>query len=261
MFFMRRFRLVLQYDGTDFAGWQSQAQGERTIQDTLADAIQAVTGLYIRPAAAGRTDAGVHALGQVAAFSAPWGHGPDALLRALNAHLPRDIRVVETNETTEDFDARRGARGKRYRYLIMNGPTALPFSRAYSWLVPQPLDVAAMRRGAKVLVGRHDFSSFRASGCTAKNPVRTLRTLTVLHDEKTHFFGLSLPGPLITIVVEGDAFLRHMVRAIAGTLVDVGRGRISSGSLAAILADRDRNAAGPTAPPEGLFLETVFYDE
>jgi tRNA pseudouridine38-40 synthase len=246
---MPTFRLVLEYDGTEFAGWQSQAQGECTVQGTLAAALAEIAGGPVRVAGAGRTDAGVHAEGQVAAVAFETRLDAETLLRALNAHLPRDLAVVACAPAPDGFDPRREATGKLYRYAVWNAPVASPLRRRRFHHVPGPLDVAAMKDGAAHLVGRHDFASFQAAGSAITETVRTLHRVELAGEA----------GGELTFHVEGDGFLRHMVRNLVGTLLEIGAGRRPAGSLAALLAARDRTQAGPTAPARGLTLVRVDY--
>ena len=199
---------------------------------------------------AGRTDAGVHALGQVASVELTATHDTATLVRALNAQLPADVRVLRIDEAAADFHARFKARSKTYRYRIRNAPIADPFQRAYEWHVPEPLDLAAMREAAGALVGEHDFASFQSVGTEMSSTVRTMTRAELLDVEE---------GRLV-FEVAGNGFLRHMVRAMVGTLVEVGRGRRQPGTLPELLASRRRAEAGATAPPQGLFLVAVDYD-
>ena len=246
---MPTFRLTLEYDGTDFAGWQSQRQGERTVQDTLAAALAEIAGQPVRVLGAGRTDAGVHAEGQVAAAAFATRLDAGTLARALNAKLPADLTVVGASLAADGFDPRREARGKLYRYALWNGSAPSPLRRRRFHHVREPLDVAAMASAATALVGRHDFASFRAAGSPAAATTRTLERAAVEGEARGE----------IRFELEGDGFLRHMVRNIVGTLLEVGLGRRASGSLPALLAARDRGAAGPTAPACGLTLVRVDY--
>lgn len=246
-----RLRLVLEYDGTEFAGWQVQAGGERTVQGVLAEALRRVCGAEAEVVGAGRTDAGVHALGQVAGVRVETRLAPGELLRALNAVLPRDVAVREAEEAPEGWHPRHGARAKLYRYAIWNGRVRSPCRERFSHFVPRPLDVPAMAAAAATLVGRHDFRSFQAAGSGVEDAVRTL-------------LGASVSGGAggeVLIELDGDGFLRHMVRNVAGTLLQVGLGRRPAGSLPALLEARDRRLAGPTAPARGLTLVRVRYDE
>ena len=246
---MRNIKLVLSYDGTDFNGWQTQP-GFRTVQDTLEKAIATLTGEErVRVNASGRTDAGVHAVGQVVNLFSNSTHLPDVLVRAINAHLPPDVVVREAADVPQAFDANRDAKHKLYRYIIHDGPVPDPFLRRYCCHSRHPLDVAAMRRAAEPLKGRHDFHSFETDWPNRMSSVRTVTQLSV-----NRF------GDYIWIDVEADGFLYNMVRAIAGTLINVGRGYWPAAQVAAILKAEDRTQAGPTAPAQGLFLVRVSYD-
>ena len=246
---MRNFKLLLSYDGTDFQGWQTQP-GYRTVQETLETALCKLTGeARIRVYASGRTDAGVHAVGQVANFYSAM-HVPFfKLLGAINAHLPDDIVVRSVEEAPAAFDANRDALRKLYRYVIHDGPVPSPFLRKYACLSKVPLDAAAMARAAEVLKGCHDFHSFETDWPNRTSSVRTITHLAV-----------NRAGEYIWIDVEADGFLYNMVRAIAGTLMQVGRGHWPEAKVAEILAAEDRTQAGPNAPPQGLFLMRVTYE-
>jgi tRNA pseudouridine38-40 synthase len=249
---VRTIKLILAYDGTAYAGWQVQA-GDRTVQEALETALAKVTGEPIRVTASGRTDAGVHALGQVVAFRTASRLPPEVLRRALNAELPRDVAVLEAAEAPEGFHATLHARRKRYRYVIDNGPVRDVFCRHYAWHYPAPLDAAAMHRAAQCLVGCHDFSSFQTSGSPRKTSVRTIYGITISRGNAPNY-------GRITVEVEADGFLYNMVRAIVGSLVRIGRGARPEAWLATVLAAADRRVAGPTAPPQGLFLVDVQYE-
>ena len=250
---MPHLKLTLAYDGTGLVGWQRQASGT-SVQGLLEEALAHLEGGPVVVSGAGRTDAGVHALGQVASVSLSRPIAPLAVLRAVNVRLPPAVRVVDVQEVGPDFHARFRATAKRYRYRIWNGPVVSPFERAYVWHVPWPvLDIEAMRAGAARLVGTHDFAAFQGAGGDVETSVRTLWSSAVEARE------LDAGSRLITYEVRGEGFLRHMVRAIAGTLVEVGRGRRTPGSLDEVLASRQRGAAGRTAPPGGLFLVAVEY--
>lgn len=246
---MRTLKLTLTYDGTRFVGWQRQASGE-SVQGLLEEALSRFEGRPVTVHGAGRTDAGVHALGQVASVTMAAVHDAQTLARALNAQLPPDLRVVGVEEVPSDFHARFSARGKTYRYQLRTGPWVSPFERAYVWHVRGRLDVAAMQEAAGRLVGRHDFAAFRSVGAENDDTVRTLTGSALMSPE---------PGAL-TYEVTGDGFLRHMVRAIVGTLVEVGRGWRHAGAIPALLAGGSRGEAGATAPAHGLFLVRVDYD-
>jgi tRNA pseudouridine38-40 synthase len=243
------FRLTLEYDGTDFDGWQVQAGGRRTVQGSLEAGIEKVTGLSVRVEGSGRTDAGVHAWGQVASAQLETPLNAGSLQRALNGVLPRDITVVESAEAPPDFRARRDARSKLYCYRFWNGATLSPLRARFSSWVPPALDLVAMQQAALALSGRHDFASFQAAGSTVVHTLRTLSRLELRGEARGE----------IDLLAEGNGFLRHMVRNIAGTLVEVGLGRRCADSMPALLAARDRCRAGPTAPAAGLALVRVHY--
>ena len=255
---MRHIKLLIEYDGTDYQGWQTQRSGN-TVQDILKDNIFSITGEHVRLTGASRTDAGVHALGQVAAFATHSGLPVDTISRALNANLPQDIRVLSSEETESDFHPRYNALKKSYFYIIAvkTGPSA--FLYRYLWDVKTKLDVEAMIKAAGILEGKHDFSSFRGSGCSAKTTVREICSLEISRHRKISFMSAAVKGDFIKIRIEANAFLRHMARNIVGTLVEIGRGRISPETIKEILKSCDRKKAGPTAPSKGLFLEKIIY--
>jgi tRNA pseudouridine38-40 synthase len=244
---MRNIKLILSYDGTDFNGWQTQP-GRRTVQETLEKAIAALTGRPARANASGRTDTGVHAVGQVVNFYSDTSLAPEVLVRALNAHLPSDVVAKEATDVPQAFDANRDARRKLYRYVIHDGAVPDLFLRRYCCRSRRPLDAAAMRRAAEPLVGRHDFRCFETDWPNRMSSVRTITHLAV-----------SRMGDWVWLDVEADGFLYNMVRAIAGTLMNVGRGYWPEGQVATILEAGDRTLAGPTAPAAGLFLMRVTY--
>jgi tRNA pseudouridine38-40 synthase len=243
----RNLKLTIAYDGTRFVGWQRQAHGE-SIQALLEEALSRLEGAAVTVHGAGRTDAGVHAEGQVASACVTFAHDASTIVRAVNAHLPPEIRVIAVGEAPAEFHARFSAKRKSYRYTIANTAVMSPFVRAFAWHVPEPLDLSAMRAAAAALVGTHDFSSFQSTGGDAATSVRTLTRSELIESEG-----------LLAYEVDGDGFLRHMVRAIVGTLVEVGRGRRSAGDIEALLAARARSQAGATAPPHGLTLVKVEY--
>jgi tRNA pseudouridine38-40 synthase len=246
---MRNQKLTLSYDGTDFNGWQTQP-GYRTVQETLEAAIAAVTGQKrVRANASGRTDAGVHAVGQVVNCYSDTHLPPDVFLRAVNAHLPADVAITAAADAPQAFDANRDARRKLYRYVIHDGPVPSPFLRRYACQSRHRLDAAAMRRAAEPLKGRHDFHSFETDWPNRMSSVRTITHLAV-----------SRFGDWLWLDVEADGFLYNMVRAIAGTLMNVGRGYWPEDKVAEILAAEDRAQAGPTAPAQGLFLMRLTYE-
>ena len=247
----RHLLLLLQYDGTAYSGWQYQLDVP-TVQAALEAAILKLTGETIRAMASSRLDAGVHARGLPVAFWTDSTIPIHGFERGLNAYLPRDVAVLEVVELSTEFSVRRAAQGKIYRYYIWNGPTRAPLLDGRSWFVRTPLDAPAMARAGAALVGEHDFSAYRASNCQAKHPIRRLERVTVTTAEAD--------DRRVTITVAGNAFLQHMIRIIAGTLVEVGRGREAESFAADALESRDRTRAGPTAPALGLLLDRVLYD-
>jgi tRNA pseudouridine38-40 synthase len=283
---MSWFKLTLAYDGTDFSGWQWQP-GRRTVQAEVERAWQEITGESVRVTAAGRTDAGVHALGQIVGIESATRIEPAQLVLALNAKLPEDIAVRGVEPAPEGFHATTDARRKRYRYTIYNDYRRPVFWRRCAWHLPTPLDVQAMHAAAQHLVGTHDFESFQSAGSERESTVRTLFAADVYShtpDHASHAESPSAPGAserfsqpqltwrnptpipgveesaaLIAIEVEGDGFLYNMVRSIAGTLVEVGRGKRDPAWVAKVLAARERTQAGQTAPPHGLTLLWVAY--
>jgi len=255
---MRTLKLTLSYDGTRLVGWQRQAAGD-SVQGVLEDALARFEGRPVTVHGAGRTDAGVHALGQVASAEVSFAHDVSTLTRALNAQLPEDVRVLSVEEAAPGFHARFDARAKTYRYCIRNGALSSPFERAFVWHVPQPLDVDAMRQAASRLLGRHDFSAFRSIGTDVPDAMRSLH-VSDMAEVPGAVPWLGDGGALLTYEVSGDGFLRHMVRAIVGTLVEVGRGWRDPAQMDVLLQSKDRARAGATAPPQGLFLVRVVYD-
>jgi tRNA pseudouridine38-40 synthase len=245
----RTYRLILEYDGADFAGWQVQPGAQRTVQGTLEEALARVTGERVRVIGAGRTDAGVHALAQVASVRLDTGLAPERLHAALNGVLPEDVAVLDVAVMPDDFHAQYSARSKLYRYRVWNGPTRAPLLRARTLCLSRPLDLAAMREAACDLVGTHDFAAFQAAGSSAQTSIRTLSRLEVAGEA----------GAAVELWVEGSGFLRHMVRNLAGTLIEVGTGRRAATSMPTLLASRSRALAGPTAPARALSLVRVDY--
>jgi tRNA pseudouridine38-40 synthase len=244
---MRNFKFTLSYDGTEFNGWQTQP-GFRTVQSELERAIAAVIGAPAHANASGRTDAGVHAVGQVVNFHADTRLNPETLQRAVNANLPDDVVVRQAEDVHQAFDANRDAVRKLYRYVIRDNPIPDPFLRRHAYWIRQQLDAQEMARAAQSLVGQHDFHSFESEWPNRASSVRTITHLSV-----------NRAGESIWIDVEADGFLYNMVRAIAGTLINVGRGFWPESKVADILAAEDRKVAGPTAPACGLFLMRVTY--
>jgi len=249
---MRCIRLTLAYDGTEYFGWQSQARG-RTIQGVVEDAIERITGTRSKVLASGRTDAGVHALGQVAAFRTECQLTTETFIKALNAILPDDIAILAAEDVPSCFHPIRDARRKRYRYFIYDDPRRPVFFRRFVWHCPRRLDAERMGQAARSLLGKHDFAAFETSGAKRKTSVRSVYELQVARP-------LSELPSLMTIDIEADGFLYNMVRNIVGNLVEIGRGARSVEWLKEVLASRDRRLAGPTAPPQGLFLVSVTYD-
>ena len=243
----RKLKLAVEYDGTDFAGWQRQT-GQRTVQGTLEDAVRELLGETTEVRGAGRTDAGVHADGQVASLALGSRIPAGGFLRGINSILPGDVAVVDVTEVDATFDARFSARGKVYRYRIWNHFVRSPRQARGSWHCRAPLDLEAMRAAARVLVGEHDFRGFRAADCDRRNTVRVIRR-----------FELGRQGALVELEVEATAFLKNMVRILVGTLADVGRGKRDVAAVVRALETGDRSAGGVTAPPQGLTLARVIY--
>jgi len=243
-----RYRLTIEYDGRPFVGWQRQANGP-SVQGALEEAVRALTGEEATVHGAGRTDAGVHALGQVAHLDLDRAFPAERLADALDAHLrPVPVAVLAAALAPEGFHARFSARGRRYLYRIVNRRAALALDRGRAWHLRRPLDLAAMQAAATHLVGTHDFTTFRAAECQAKSPVRTLDRLDV-----------SAEGEEVRIVAEARSFLHHQVRGMVGSLAKVGAGMWRPEDVRAALLARDRRACGPLAPPDGLYLVAVDY--
>lgn len=271
---MRNILLILEYEGTNYHGWQMQ-KNALSIQSVVESALETILREPVRVTASGRTDAGVHALNQPVNFRTNCDIEPERLLGGLNAILSDDIVAKFAREVPEDFDARRSAKSKRYRYVILNRKTPSALDRHRCWHIRRKLDVDRMAQGAKMLVGEHDFSSFRASGCGAKHPVRKVLSVSFFRGESPRaacpqIVSFSSPqggkeedllrsDDYILFEIEAHAFLKQMVRNIVGTLVDLGSGKIGVDEFRAILEARDRKRGGVTAPPEGLFLQEVRY--
>lgn len=247
---MPRYRLIVEYDGGALVGWQRQRNG-LSVQEVLETAVERYCGRPVAVHGAGRTDAGVHALGQVAHLDLPRAAEPEIIRNALNFHIkPHAVAVLDAALASDRFDARRSARGRLYRYRILNRRAPAVLERGRVWHVGTPLNAPAMHRAAQHLVGRHDFTSFRDSLCQAKSPVKTLDRLDVTsHGDEIH------------IEAHARSFLHHQVRNMVGTLKLVGAGKWQVADVATALAACDRRAGGPTAPPEGLYLVAVLYEE
>jgi tRNA pseudouridine38-40 synthase len=245
---MPRYKLTIEYDGTPFRGWQVQ-NDDLTVQGALQAAARALSGEDVLVYGAGRTDAGVHALGQVAHLDLTKAFRADQVRDGLNAHLrPHPIGVLAVEIVDQSFEARFSAIRRHYRYRIVNRRADLAIDLGRAWRVPKPLDTGEMHRAAQCLVGKHDFTTFRAMECQAKSPEKTLEALEVARD-----------GENVTVTTSARSFLHHQVRSMVGSLVWVGEGRWSAGDLKAALEARDRAACGPVAPPEGLYLVRVDY--
>ena len=249
---MRNIKLVLAYDGTEFAGWQTQPDAA-TIQGTLAQAIEKLTGERVLPQGSGRTDAGVHAMAQVATFSTDSSIPTENFLKALNSNLPSSIRVLEVSEVSTAFHARKSAIGKTYRYRMYRGPVCPPFLARYVWHYPYPLDESAMAEAAGMVVGEHDFTSFAAVDPERgrDEAVSNVRTISASEWDRD--------GEEFIYTVHGSGFLHHMVRNFVGTFLLVGKGTIQPAEITRILEARSRAAAGATAPASGLYLVSVDY--
>ena len=250
---MRVFKITVSYDGTDFSGFQRQANA-RSVQAELELALTAIEGKHVTVAGAGRTDAGVHALGQVASFKLTNTIAEHDLFRALNAKLPADVRVLSAEVAPPGFNARFSARSKVYRYRISNTRVMSPFQRRFAWHVSRTLDLDAMNDGARELLGEHDFACFQAKGGKIRSSIRTMTRSEWTEEPVTG------GGRLLIYEAAGTGFLKYMVRTVVGTLVAVGDRRRSAASIRDLLASRSRAAAGPTAPPSGLYLVRVDYD-
>ena len=245
---LHNIKLVLAYDGSRYHGWQRQPHGI-TIQEVIEEKIQMMAGDAVTLIASGRTDAGVHAVNQVCHFKTRSQIEPTALKKGLNSLLPDDILVVKAEYVSPDFHARYDAKTKTYEYRILNREEPDIFQRQHVWHIRRPLDVEEMRNCMNLLAGTHDFSSFKSSGSGNMNPVRSVLNAGIYGPEEG----------LLRVVIEADGFLRHMVRNIVGTLVEVGFGKINSTGFKEIMESRDRSLAGVKAPPQGLFLVKVRY--
>jgi tRNA pseudouridine38-40 synthase len=268
----RTFKVTLSYEGTDFAGFQRQSNA-RSVQQVLEEALAPIEGTAVVVHGAGRTDSGVHALGQVASFSItnpiPAGDLKQALNATFNANGAGDVRVLSVEQAPDDFNARFFARAKLYRYRIVNGELISPFERRFAWHVARPLDLEAMRAAARALVGQHDFAAFQAAGGDVKTSVRTVTLSEWIASTRSARSGQAPSARyarsgqddgLLTYEIAGNGFLKYMVRSIVGTLVEIGYGRRDVNSIAELLKSGERSKIGQTAPPHGLYLVRVDYD-
>ena len=247
-------KLAVAYDGTAYAGWQTQPNGT-TIQFVMEQALGRLVNEPVRLRAAGRTDAGVHAREQVADFCDSGKRDLETIVRGGNAFLPEDIRILSAREAPREFNARGDAKEKEYRYFLHLSRRASPFLSRYTWRIEQPVDIGAVREALSHLLGEHDFTSFRGQGCAAETTVRRILRADVARCDGAALSGLDL----CSINIVGSGFLRHMVRNIVGTVIDAGLGKYPPGRIAQILEKRDRTEAGVTAPARGLFLWEVRY--
>lgn len=277
-------KLLIEYDGTGYHGWQRQAN-LLTVQEVLEDVLGSITKQTLKVTGASRTDAGVHALGQAVTFNTNLQINETSWVKAINSLLPHDIRIKKAEYVPAEFNARFSAKGKTYQYSILNAEQMSPFIRNYSWHIKRPLNISAMKEAAGYLLGTHDFSSFRSSGCSAKSPVRTLEKIEITGEhgailrqaqDDRHGVMVSLSNhkgqrttvtkhvfsaaPIILLTFEARSFLQHMVRNIVGTLVEVGKGRFKPTDVKSILEKKDRRHAGRIAPSQGLFLVEIRYE-
>lgn len=244
---MRTIKLTISYDGTNYAGWQRQPNG-LAVQQVMEEALAKILGAPAKVYSSGRTDAGVHAEGMVAAFRTAGKMPLSAFSYGLNSHLPPDIAVRAAEEALPEFDPRRDAKGKHYRYTILNTPRRLPLCRLYAWHLKSDLDLAAMQEAAGHMTGEKDFAAFRTSGCAARTTIRNVFSVDVLRE-----------GEFLRIDVKGSGFLRNMVRIMVGTLVEVGRGKIRPDAIPAMFSLENGMTAGMTAPAHGLCLVEVYF--
>jgi len=254
---MRIVKLTISYKGTNYVGWQRQPVGD-SIQQKLEDAISRILSHDLSITGAGRTDAGVHAVGQVAHFQTDSDVSCDGIRRGANSMLPPDISVVDASDATEGFHAKNSAKGKIYLYRIYVSSNRLPLEDPFAWHISTRLDLEAMREGAEKLVGRHDFESFRATGCCAKSSVRTINRIEIRRPSGFPFSDYS-GVQFADLIFEGEGFLRHMVRNMTGALVEVGRGRMTPDDIARILLQKNRQERFECAPARGLCLVKVIY--
>ncbi|MCX7903673.1 MAG: tRNA pseudouridine(38-40) synthase TruA [Caloramator sp.] len=244
---MKNIKIVIEYDGTRYCGWQRQKNGV-SIQETIEGAIEKVTGEKIEIIGSSRTDAGVHAKGQVANFYTSSSIPSEKICYAINSFLPDDIVILSSEEVPQDFHSRYNSKGKRYSYTILNRRMPSALLKNYSAHIPYELNFEDMIRASRYFLGEHDFSAFKSTGSSVKGSVRNIRGLDLIKDED-----------IIKMYIEANGFLYNMVRIIAGTLIEVGRGRIKPDDIPLIIESKDRKKAGPTAPAQGLCLEKVYY--
>jgi tRNA pseudouridine38-40 synthase len=252
--------VLISYLGGSFSGWQRQP-GLTSVQETIEKAVAQLTGESTSVVGSGRTDAGVHALGQVAHFvlrKKNW--DPSIVQRGLNGILPKTIQIIEAQRVALEFHAQRSALKKQYSYYFQQGPTALPSLEPYSWWIRKSLDLAAMTEGLEILRGEHDFKAFQASGSKPGSTVRTILEAQVIYEPSQNFLPIHQVG-MVRVRIVGTGFLKQMVRGIAGTLLQVGEGRRSPQCFQSILDSKDRGQVGPTAPPRALWLEQVWYPD
>jgi tRNA pseudouridine38-40 synthase len=256
----RMLKLTVAYDGTAYVGWQRQAVGT-SIQGVIEEAMARIEGHEVTVTGAGRTDAGVHALGQVASVRVTSTLACASYVRALNATLPEDVRVRRVEEMPDTFHARFDVRHKTYRYRLLHAPIASPFDLRYAWHVTYPLDLDAMRTALASCVGQHDFAAFQAVGGVVSSTIRTIHAATLDSTPPGDAWPQApdADSRLLTLTLTGDGFLRHMVRILTGTLLEIGRARWPPTEISRLLTTQDRTQAGPTAPPQGLFLVEVAY--
>jgi tRNA pseudouridine38-40 synthase len=248
------FKLLIQYDGTDFHGWQVQ-ENQRTVQGELQRVLSLLENAEVHVNGSGRTDAGVHAEGQVASVKMSRKFTPEKLRNAMNGNLWRDVRILNVEKVADDFHARFSARGKTYVYRVVNAPVMSPFWARYAHHESRPLDVGRMNETARIFLGEHDWTAFSSAQSDSENKVRTITEFTV----ESHWDARA-KGSLIEFRITGEGFLRYMVRSIAGTLLEVGRGEKDFDTIQTAIVSRDRNLAGATAPAHGLTLLKVFYE-
>jgi tRNA pseudouridine38-40 synthase len=248
------YRLTIQYDGTDFHGWQIQAGEQRTVQGELEKVLSLLEGTEVHVAGSGRTDAGVHAEGQIASVKLAKNFAPEKLRAAINGNLWQDLRVLNVEQADEDFHARFSAKGKTYVYRVLNAPVLSPFWARYAHHETRPLDVARMNEAARLFLGEHDWTAFSSAQADAEHKIRTVTEFTV-----ESRWDARANAAIIELRISADGFLRYMVRSIVGTMLEVGRGEKDFDTILAAIISGDRNLAGATAPAKGLTLLKVYY--